>query len=153
MRDHPCRVDSEDSVNWHSYFLVRIGILYRLVWGDFQKQLFFFTYVWSVSITSEERIFTSEERLDFFEAAYLELLWVSVNDFSFECMNKRVRVEEERSIRKTIFSLPDMVEVILGDGCLTNGPGTQVHYLVPILPYLTKEVCHTHLSPVIAYDR
>ena len=56
------------------------------------------SYIWSVSISSKERILVSKKGLYFLQTTDLELLWVSINNFSLECVNKRVRIKEERTI-------------------------------------------------------
>ena len=56
------------------------------------------SYIWSVSISSKERILFSKKGLYFLQTTDLELLWVSINNFSLESMKKRVRIKEERTI-------------------------------------------------------
>ena len=108
------------------------------------------SYIWPVSISSKERTLASKKWLYFLQTTDLELLWVSVNNFSLESVKKRVRIKEERTHWQVDIPLLDWVEVILGDGCLPYGPGTEVHDVVAIIPNLAKQLGHPRLSPVMA---
>jgi hypothetical protein len=45
------------------------------------------------------------------------------------------------------------LEVVLGDGGLPNGPGTQVHDVVTVVPDLGEQLRHPALGPVTAYPK
>ena len=68
-------------------------------------------------------------------------------------MNKRVWIEEYRSVREPDFALLDRLEVVLGYAGLANSPGTEVNDLVSVLVYLGVEVRHARVSPVLANCR
>ena len=91
-----------------------------------------------------------EPCLNIFQTPDFELFWVSVNDFSSKCMDKRVWVEEHWTIRKPDLALLDRLEILLGDAGLANSSGTEVDDLVAVLVYLGVQVSHPRVGPVLA---
>ena len=111
--------------------------------SDYTILVFQFSYIRSVSITCKERILVPEKSLYFLQTIYLELLWIPVNNFSPESIEKRVWAKEEWTCRQVDLLLLDMLKVVLGGGCLPNGPCTEVHYLVPITPDLAEQLSYS----------
>ena len=133
MLQLPSRVDGEDPRDRDPHRPVGVGV------------------VGTIAVPGEERILPLEERLNVLQTSDFELLGISVDDFSFESMNKRVRIKKERSLGQTDVSLLQRLEVVLGDGGLADGPGTEVHDLVAVVPDLGVELGHSRLGPVPAY--
>ena len=106
----------------------------------------------TVSVASKERVCltSTKQRLNVFQTSNLELFWIPINHLPLECMDQRVRVEEDRTIRKRDVTLFDRLKIFFGDWGLSNSPRTQIHDLVSILVNLTEQICHTWLGPVFA---
>ena len=128
------RVDGEDSGHGNSNCSVGVGIIS------------------TIAISSKKRVLPLEKGLDILETSDFELLGISVNDFSLEGVNKRVWVEKERPLGQADVSLLQGLQIVLGDGGLANGPGTEVHDLVSVIPDLAVQLGHPRLGPVPAYD-
>ena len=121
-----------------------------------------------VSIASKVRI-ALVQILQGVETFYLEYFWLTVDDFSLEGSQCGLRVEEERPGRKAEISLtetksmsvtainvsqPEGLEVGLGLGCLTDGPGGEIDHSVAVRTDLGEETRHLALGPVTKpYER
>ena len=153
MPQFPGRVYGEYSGNWDPDCPVGVGVLrFKVFWWDFiwTNDL---SYIWPVSVASKKGIFSIEQRLNILQASNFEFLRVSVNDLPFEGVDERIRIEEERPVRKTDVTLLQWLEIVFGDRGLADGAGTEVDDLVAIVPDLGVEMSHTWLSPVPPNDR
>ena len=67
-------------------------------------------------------------------------------------MDKRIRIEKERTVRETHVTLLQRLEIVFGDRGLADGSGAEVDDLVAVVPDLGVEVGHARLSPVPPND-
>ena len=67
-------------------------------------------------------------------------------------MDKRIRIEKERTVRETHVTLLQRLEIVFGDRGLAYGSGAEVDDLVAVVPDLGVEVGYTRLSPVPPND-